>query len=245
MTPALEVTGVSYRFDSRPALDDVSFTVEAASFTALLGPNGAGKTTLFSMVTRLFDCRDGEIRVFGNDLRRHPGEALARLGVVFQQTTLDLDLTVLQNLRYAASLHGLGRREADPRIERELARFGLADRRHETARNLNGGHRRRIEIARALMHDPALLLLDEPTVGLDVPTRRQLVAEVHRLSRDDGIAVLWTTHLVDELDAGQDRVVMLNRGKVQAAGTAAQVLAASGAADFGRLFDSLPGAQTP
>ncbi|HIJ62618.1 MAG TPA: ATP-binding cassette domain-containing protein [Rhodospirillaceae bacterium] len=240
MTPALEVSGVSYHFGSRQALDDVSFSVGPACFTALLGPNGAGKTTLFSLATRLFDCKDGWIRIFGQDLRRRPGPALARLGVVFQQSTLDLDLTVAQNLRYAASLHGLGGREVDARIERELNRFGLGDRSHEKARQLNGGHRRRIEIARALMHDPALLLLDEATVGLDVPTRRQLVAEVHRLCREDGIAVLWTTHLVDELDPDQDRVVLLHRGRVRAAGSADEVLEATGAAALDRLFDALP-----
>ena len=239
MTAALEVEGVSYRFAERTALADVSFTVEMATFTALLGPNGAGKTTLFALATRLFDCRQGTIRIFGSDLRRHPGAALARLGVVFQEPTLDLDLTVVQNLRYAAALHGLRRRDAEPRIERELARLGLTERRNEKARRLNGGHRRRIEIARALMHEPALLLLDEPTVGLDVPTRRQLIEQVHRLCRDDGIAVLWATHLVDELDQTEDRIVLLDHGRVRAQGTAKEVLTAAGTADLRSLFDDL------
>ncbi|PKU25189.1 ABC transporter ATP-binding protein [Telmatospirillum siberiense] len=239
MTLALEVTGLSYSFGAKRALSDVSFTVEAASFTALLGPNGAGKTTFFSLATRLFDSPAGAIRIFGRDIRHHPGEALARLGVVFQDPTLDLDLSVEQNLRYAAALHGLGRREAGRRIERELARFGLADRRHEKARRLNGGHRRRIEIARALMHEPPLLLLDEPTVGLDVPTRRQLVEMVHRLCREDGIAVLWTTHLIDELDGADDRVVLLSQGRVQSRGTIPEVLAAAGVSDLASLFTPL------
>ncbi len=237
MTPALEVSGVSYRFGERLALDSVSFTVEVATFTALLGPNGAGKTTLFALASRLFDCSEGTIRIFGGDLRRHPGAALARLGVVFQDQTLDLDLTVVQNLRYAAALHGLGHRDAARRIERELSRLGLAERRNEKARRLNGGHRRRIEIARALMHEPALLLLDEPTVGLDVPTRRDLIDQVHRLCRDDGIAVLWATHLVDELDPVLDRIVLLHRGQVRAQGRADEVLAAAGTADLRCLFD--------
>lgn len=240
MTLALEVTGLSYSFGAKPALNDVSFTVEAASFTALLGPNGAGKTTFFSLATRLFDCPAGSIRIFGRDVRRHPGEALARLGVVFQDPTLDLDLSVEQNLRYAAALHGLGRREATGRIERYLARFDLGDRRHEKARRLNGGHRRRIEIARALLHEPALLLLDEPTVGLDVPTRRQLVDMVHRLCREDGIAVLWATHLVDELDGADDRVVLLTHGHVQNQGSVPEVLTAAGVANLAALFAPVP-----
>jgi ABC-2 type transport system ATP-binding protein len=236
MTLALEVSGLSYSFGPKRALTDVSFAVEGASFTALLGPNGAGKSTFFALATRLFDCPPGTIRIFGRDVRQKPGEALARLGVVFQEPTLDLDLSVVQNLRYAAALHGLRRRDAEIRIERELTRFGLGDRRHEKARRLNGGHRRRIEIARALMHEPALLLLDEPTVGLDVPTRRQLVDLVHRLCREDGIAVLWATHLVDELDGEEDRVVLLNQGSVQFQGTVADVLAAAGTKDLQSLF---------
>lgn len=236
MTLALEVTGLSYFFGAKRALKDVSFSVEAASFTALLGPNGAGKTTFFSLATRLFDCAPETIRIFGRDVRRHPGEALARLGVVFQEPTLDLDLSVQQNLLYAAALHGLRRRDAEGRIERELSRFGLSERRNEKARRLNGGHRRRIEIARALMHEPALLLLDEPTVGLDVPTRRQLVDLVHQLCREDGIAVLWATHLVDELNSEEDRVVLLNQGSVQFQGTVPEVLAAAGTEDLQSLF---------
>jgi ABC-2 type transport system ATP-binding protein len=236
MTFALEVSSLSYNFGAKAALRDVSFTVSTGSFTALLGPNGAGKSTFFALATRLFDCTTGSIRIFGHDVRTDPGGALARLGVVFQEPTLDLDLTVLQNLRYGAALHGIGRRDADARIDLALARFGLADRRHDKARSLNGGHRRRIEIARALMHRPALLLLDEPTVGLDVPTRRQLVELVHQLCREDGIAVLWATHLVDELNAETDRVVLLRQGQVQHRGTVPDVLAAAGVTDLHALF---------
>jgi ABC-2 type transport system ATP-binding protein len=237
MTLALEVSGLSYHFGAKCALRDVSFAVEKAQFTALLGPNGAGKTTFFSLATGLFDCPPGTIRIFGHDIRRTPRAALARLGVVFQEPTLDLDLSVLQNLRYAAALHGLRRDDASLRIERELSRFGLSDRRNEKARRLNGGHRRRIEIARALMHRPALLLLDEPTVGLDVPTRRQLVDLVHQLCREDNIAVLWATHLVDELEYQGDRVVLLQQGRVRCQGTIPEVLAAAQAKDLQSLFD--------
>lgn len=240
MSPAaLQLDGVGHSFGPRRALDGVSLRVEPAGFTALLGPNGAGKSTLFALATRLFDCREGSIAIQGHDLRNQPGRALAQLGVVFQEPALDLDLSVVQNLRYAAALHGLPRRRSEPRIERELSRFGLGERRHDKARALNGGHRRRLEIARALMHDPAVLLLDEPTVGLDVPARRQLIELVHGLCRSDGIAVLWATHLVDEIIAGDDRVVLLHRGKTRAQGSVAEVLAAVGAADLRSLFDAL------
>jgi ABC-2 type transport system ATP-binding protein len=239
MTAALEVAGVGYSFGARRALDGVSFAVEPGSFTALLGPNGAGKSTLFALATRLFDCREGRIAINGHDLKRQPGQALASLGVAFQQPSLDLDLTVLQNLRFASALHGLGGKAAEARIGQALERLELTGRAHDKARILNGGHRRRVEIARALMHGPALLLLDEPTVGLDVPSRRLLIAQVHALCREDNIAVLWATHLIDEIDPDSDQVVLLHKGKVRAQGSVPQVLAGTGADHLDRVFDRL------
>jgi ABC-2 type transport system ATP-binding protein len=142
---------------------------------------------------------------------------MADLGVVFQQTTLDLDLTVRQNLRYFAALHGLSGRAADARIDAALARLGMAERAGEKARGLNGGHRRRTEIARALLHEPKVLLLDEPTVGLDAPSRAALTQHIHALCSDTGVTVLWATHLTDEVLDG-DQVVLLHRGRVLADG---------------------------
>jgi ABC-2 type transport system ATP-binding protein len=240
-TPALAINGVSYAFGDRKALDEVSFTVEPGRFTALLGPNGAGKSTLFALATRLLNIPQGTIEVFGTDLGRTPGAALRRMGIVFQQPTLDLDLTVAQNLRYFASLHGIPRREADRRMEAELTRLDMAERAGEKVRALNGGHRRRAEIARALLHRPALLLLDEPTVGLDLPTRKRLIDHVHALCRDDGMAALWATHLIDEIDPATDNVIILHRGRVQAAGAVADVLAAGGTSNLGGAVTVLTG----
>lgn len=240
MSDALSVDQVGHSYGRRRALEGVSFAIPQGGFTALLGPNGAGKSTLFSLITRLFDCREGRINLFGHDLGKSPGQALRQLGVVFQQPTLDLDLTVEQNLRYAADLHGLPSRTAKPRIERELARLELLPRRKDKARALNGGHRRRVEIARALIHDPRLLLLDEPTVGLDVPARKALIAQVHNFCRQDGLAVLWATHLVDEIDIDHDRLVVLDKGKVWTEGSAQEVLAAAGCG-LGELFSKLSG----
>ncbi len=242
MIPALDISRVSYSYGSRMALDDVSFTVEAGRFTALLGPNGAGKSTLFALATRLLSIPEGSIGVFGDDLARSPGAALRRMGIVFQQPTLDLDLSVAQNLRYFASLHGIGRREADRRMEAELSRLDMAERAGEKVRALNGGHRRRAEIARALLHRPSLLLLDEPTVGLDLPTRRRLIDHVHALCRDEGIAALWATHLIDEIDTARDAVVVLHQGRVRAAGAAAAVM---GPRSLGEAFNSLTGNTLP
>ncbi|CAL1241283.1 ABC transporter ATP-binding protein [Candidatus Methylocalor cossyra] len=235
---ALEVEGLSYAFGQRKVLDRVSFAVDRGCCAILLGPNGAGKTTLFSLITRLYDSREGSIRIAGYDVRKAAGRALAQLGVVFQQPTLDLDLSVLQNLRYHAALHGLGRRQAEQRIREELERQGMYARRGEKVRQLNGGHRRRVEIARALLHEPRLLLLDEPTVGLDVPSRKAIVRYVHELAGSGRVAVLWATHLIDEIDDG-DRLIVLHRGRIRAAGSVREVLDQTGSADVGMAFDRL------
>jgi len=236
----LEVKDVSFSYAGRLALDDVGFTVRRGRFTALLGPNGAGKTTLFSLITRLFDTRVGSIAICGRTLAEAGPQALAPLGVVFQQTTLDLDLTVRQNLRYFARLRGMSIRDADRRIEEELSRLDTAERIDEKVRALNGGHRRRVEIARALLHDPQLVVLDEATVGLDVPTRKAIVGHVHELARTRGLAVLWTTHLIDEIHPDDDLVVM-NKGRIVATGTAAGVVASTGEASLDAAFARLIG----
>ena len=235
---ALKITGLGFRFGNKLALDNVSFSVTAGQFKVLLGPNGAGKTTFFSLATRFYDSALGQIRVNGVNLRDAPRQALAQMGVVFQQPTLDLDLNVRQNLLYHAALHGMQKSHAIVRIETELTRFGMLDRQYEKIRQLNGGHRRRVEIARALLHEPRLLLLDEPTVGLDVPSRRDIVEHVHRLAREQNIAVLWATHLIDEI-FDDDCVIILHQGRICADGSVAQVVAQSGAEDIAGAFNSI------
>ncbi|TFF20674.1 ATP-binding cassette domain-containing protein [Jiella endophytica] len=238
--PALAVERVSHSYGQRKALNDVSFTVPQGSFTALLGPNGAGKSTLFSLITRLFNVRHGAIRILGFDLSKDPGEALRRLGVVFQARTLDLDLSISQNLIYHAALHGLPASAAKTRIGEILATSELRSRLKEKARNLSGGQLRSIEIVRAFMHRPRLILLDEPTVGLDVRSRAAILSEVRRLVHEEGVSVLWATHLIDEIDAG-DRVVVLHQGEVLAEGFVPDIVAAQGARSIGDAFTRLTG----
>lgn len=213
MGEGLSVSDLFYSYGQRQALKGISLEVEPGRFCALLGPNGAGKSTLFSLLTRLFTTRQGRIEVAGFDLAKSPRAALARIGVVFQQPTLDLDLAVRRNLLYFAALHGLSGMEARKRSEEALERLGMAERADERARALNGGHRRRMEIARALIHRPSVLLLDEPTVGLDAATRVAITDHVHRLAADDGLTVLWATHLTDEVRP-DDQLVILHRGQV-------------------------------
>ncbi|SHH74177.1 ABC transporter ATP-binding protein [Marivita hallyeonensis] len=214
---ALSVSGLSYAYGYKQALTDVGFDVATGQFAALLGPNGAGKSTLFALLTRLFATQAGTAVIAGHDVNAAPLNALAQLGVVFQQSTLDLDLTVQQNLRYFAALHGLSGQDVDARISAALGRLDMAERANEKVRGLNGGHRRRTEIARALLHEPKVLLLDEPTVGLDAPTRAALVEYVHGLCSEMGVTVLWTTHLTDEV-WDDDQVILLHRGRVLADG---------------------------
>lgn len=217
----LEVAGLSYSYGARQALSEVSFRVPPGTFCALLGPNGAGKSTLFNLLTRLFVSPRGQITIAGHDLARQPRAALARLGIVFQQSTLDLDLTVGQNLTYFAALHGLSGRGAQARIDAALDRLDMRERAQERCRALNGGHRRRTEIARALIHGPAVLLLDEPTVGLDAAARAAITDHVHGLA-EEGVTVLWATHLTDEVRT-DDRLVILHRSRVLAQGTACEI----------------------
>ncbi|MCG7393810.1 ATP-binding cassette domain-containing protein [Microvirga sp. ACRRW] len=242
---ALRIDGLSHTFGSRQALDNVSLTVPAGTFTALLGLNGAGKTTLFSLVTRLYDSTSGTIEVFGFDVRRESPAALSRLGIVFQARTLDLDLSVRQSLLYHAALHGIGRRQARLRMHSVLEKFAIADRIDDKVRNLSGGQMRRLEIARALIHDPALLLLDEPTVGLDVEARESLIKEVRRLASEEGNGILWATHLLEEIHM-TDRLIVLHKGRVLAQGTVSEVLLQADAADVQTAFRNLINAsQTP
>lgn len=238
--PALAVAGLSHAYGDRVALDDVSLSVARGSFCALLGLNGAGKSTLFALITRLFNSRSGTIEVLGFDVRRRPGEALRRIGVVFQSRTLDAELSIAQNLAYHAALHGLPARATAARAEALLDGVGLAARAGEKVRALSGGQLRRVEIVRALLHRPGLLLLDEPTVGLDVGARASIRAEVRRLLEAEQLGVLWATHLFDEVEPGDD-VVMLHRGRVMSAGGVADITARTGAASLEAAFRTVTG----
>ncbi len=221
MTNGLSIQQLSYHYGSKKALDAVSFDIAPGQFCALLGPNGAGKSTLISLLTRLLVSRQGQVHIAGYDLQTATGQALANLGVVFQQPTLDLDLTVRQNLSYFAALHGIPRTGLNTRIDAALDRLGMQERAGEKLRALNGGHRRRTELARALLHNPKVLLLDEPTVGLDAAARAAITDHVHQLA-DQGLSILWTTHLTDEV-RDDDHLLVLHHGQIIANGQAGNV----------------------
>jgi ABC-2 type transport system ATP-binding protein len=233
--PALFLDSVVKTYGAIRAVDGVSLTAHPGDFIALLGPNGAGKTTLFQLLAGLFVPDSGRIEIMGRDMLRDPVPALAKLGIVFQQPTLDLELTVTGNLLFHAGLHGISHAVAKPRIEKELARLGLADRAHDKVAQLSGGNRRRVELARALLHEPRVLLMDEATVGLDPASRADLLKLILAMRKERSVAVLWATHLCDEVPDA-DRVVVLHRGKILADTPPAQLTADAGTATIEQAF---------
>ncbi|MGH8809842.1 MAG: ATP-binding cassette domain-containing protein [Noviherbaspirillum sp.] len=235
MPHPLEIRQVSKAFGARNAVDGVDLHVAAGEFVALLGTNGAGKTTLFQLVSGLFAAQAGSIAIFGTDIAHAPARALARLGIVFQQPALDLDLSVHDNLQFQADLHGMERGAARRQIAHLLARFQLAERASQRARTLSGGMRRKTELARALLTSPQLLLMDEATVGIDPASRMQILADVQALCKESGLGVLWATHLVDEAQAA-NRIVVLAKGKVKFDGAPDKLAALTGCSGMTDAF---------
>ena len=222
--PVLLASGLHKAYSGKPALQGVDLGLQAGEMVALLGPNGAGKSTLLQLLTGLFTPDQGSIQVLGHDMRSQPARALAGLGVVFQQPALDLDLSVMANLLFHTDLHGLPRSVARARIAQRLAAIGLQDQARTVVRSLSGGTRRKVELARALLHAPRVLLMDEATVGLDPASRQQLLDTVRGLCRDQGLAVLWATHLIEEVKTA-DRLLLLHQGTVRFDGRIADFMA--------------------
>ena len=233
--PRLQIDQLGKRYGPRAALDGLSLTLQPGCFAALLGPNGAGKSTLFQVLTGLFAADAGQVQVDGHDLRTHAVAALRHIGVVFQAMSLDLDLSVVRNLRFHADLHGLPRAVAAQRIAEDTAAAGLDKDLDRPVRELSGGNRRKVELVRALLHRPGLVLMDEPTVGLDPKSRRELRQRLHDDVRTRASSVLWATHLVEEAEAA-DRVLVLHKGKLLADGTPAEVAATLGGGTLEEAF---------
>ena len=222
MTHGIEISEVSHNFGQKQVLDQITLSMKQGTFCALLGPNGAGKSTLFSVLTRLLIPTQGTIHIHGNDIQKNPRPALSNLGVVFQQQTMDLDLTVFQNLRYFGKLQGMSGKDLNQRIDQVLNLLNMAERSYEVVRTLNGGHRRRAEIARSLIHDPKVLLLEEATVWLDPETRKSITDDMHKIAQTKGKTILWATHLCDEV-GDDDQLVILYNGKILRNGQAHEI----------------------
>ena len=214
----INIRSLTKRYGSRTALKELSLHLAPGQFTALLGPNGAGKSTLFQVLTGLFAADEGDVEVAGHSLKHDAPRALRHIGVVFQQQALDLDLSVRRNLQFQADLQGLPRVLAAARIAEGCAQFGLTPDLDRAARELSGGNRRKVELVRALLHRPGLLLMDEATVGLDPKSRRELRAVLRDEVARSNLAVLWATHWVEEA-LSADRVLVLHKGQLLADGT--------------------------
>jgi ABC-2 type transport system ATP-binding protein len=224
---AVEVAGVRHRYGPRLALDGVSLTIAAGEIFGLLGPNGGGKTTLFQIISTLLVPSEGMVRVFADDVAREPERVRRHIGVVFQKPALDGRLTVDENLRHQGHLYASRGRALRVRIDEALARVGLTERRQDMVSTLSGGLQRRAEVAKALLHRPRLLVLDEPSTGLDPTARREIWADLERLRRQEGTSVILTTHLMEEA-AACDRVGILDRGRLVALGQPAELTQAVG-----------------
>ena len=240
MSTALQIKNVSHKFGEFKALNNVSIKIDSGDFTVLLGLNGAGKTTLYSLITRLYNNNSGSIKIHNFDVREESSDALKNIGVVFQQPTLDLDLSVEENLHYHSSLHGLSFADAKERIEEEIRRIDLTEKLKNKVRSLSGGQRRRVEIARSLLHKPKLLLLDEPTVGLDIGSRQMILKHVKSLCKKGDLAVLWATHLIDEIDKGE-KVVIIHKGKIVESGDVIKIVKKTKQKNIRDAFNKLVG----
>ena len=216
-TSAVEVVGLIRSFGERRALDGVTFEVARGEVFGVLGPNGGGKSTLFKILATLLPAGGGEARILGQDVVREAAAVRRSIGVVFQSPSLDPKLTVRENLLHQGHLYGLRGKFLRDRIVRLLEEFGLGERRGERVETLSGGLARRVEIAKSLLHEPSVLLLDEPSTGLDPRARRDLSLLLKGLAESSGTTVLLTTHILDEADAS-DRVIILDRGRLVAQG---------------------------
>ena len=209
-------------YGSFRALDKISLDLNAGEYVSLLGPNGAGKTTLFQILTGLFVADEGDVEINQYNIKNDAVADLAKIGVVFQQLTLDMDISVIENLHFHANLHGISKKEFSQISEIELKQVNLWDRKDAKVRSLSGGQKRKVELARSLLHRPKLLLLDEPTVGLDPQSRRDLLDYVIKIKKERNMIVLWATHLVDEAEKS-DKVIILDKGKIINSGSPQEI----------------------
>jgi len=223
----IQVQNLTHRYGDRTALSNVSFEVRKGEIFGLLGPNGGGKSTLFRILSTMMVPTSGRALIAGHDVVRDPAAVRRQVGVVFQTQSLDKALTVEENLRAQGHLHGLRGAVLGGRMERAMERLGIADRRRDLVETLSGGLRRRVEIAKALLHAPQVLLMDEASTGLDPAARRDLSRHIESLRSGDGVTILLTTHILEE--AGRcDRLVLLHQGNMVAEGTPAELRARIG-----------------
>ena len=239
--PIISVEHLVKRYGDLVAVDDISFTVGAGEIFAFLGPNGAGKTTTIKMLTTLLKPTSGRVAVDGLDPVRQAIDVRRRFGIVFQDASLDIELTAAENLELHAALYAIPRPERRPRIDYLLKLFELWDRRDSFVKQFSGGMRRRLEIARGLLHTPRILFLDEPTLGLDPQTRNQLWAIVRQLNEDERVTIFLTTHYMDEAERVAHRIAIVDHGRIVADGSAVELKAKTATDTLEAAFLALTG----
>jgi len=223
LAPIIRVQNLVKTYGKFTAVDDISFDVEAGEIFAFLGPNGAGKTTTIKILTTLLKPTKGHVEIDGLDPTRHQNEVRERFGIVFQDPSLDDELTAYENMDIHGALYRVPRRTRAARIEMLLSLFELWERRNDRAKQFSGGMRRRLEIARGMLHTPKILFLDEPTLGLDPQTRNQLWTHVRKLNTDEHVTVFLTTHYMEEADRVASRIAVIDHGRIVAQGTSAEL----------------------
>ena len=237
----IRVRNLVKTFGTFTAVNDVSFDVEEGEIFAFLGPNGAGKTTTIKMLTTLLKPTNGSIELDGLDPQRHQNEARKRFGIVFQDPSLDGELTAWENMDFHGVLYKVPRAERHPRTEQLLKLFELWDRRNDPVKQFSGGMKRRLEIARGLLHTPRILFLDEPTLGLDPQTRNQLWTHVKKLNDEERVTVFLTTHYMEEADRVAQRIAIIDHGKIVAQGTSQELKQQTNAETLEQAFLALTG----
>ncbi len=220
---AIDVKNLTRKFNKFAAVDDISFQVEQGSIFAFLGPNGAGKSTTIKMMTTILSPTQGSISIDNFSILNQKNEVRKSIGVIFQDHTLDDDLTAYENLNYHAILYKIPEKTRKQKIEDMLNYVGLLDRKDDLVKNFSGGMKRRIEIARGLLHSPKILFLDEPTLGLDVQTRAFLWKHIKKINQEQGITIFFTTHNMDEVEKIATKIAIIDKGKILIQGTSAEI----------------------
>ena len=220
---AIEAKNLIKKFNDFTAVDNINFNVEEGEIFAFLGPNGAGKSTTIKMMTTVLSPTQGKIKIGGFDVGLEKDKIRKLIGVIFQDTTLDDDLTAFENLYYHSLLYGVPKKEIKGKIETLLKEVGLLDRKDDLIKRFSGGMKRRVEIARGLIHSPKILFLDEPTIGLDVQTRAFLWDNIKKINKESGITIFFTTHNLDEAEKIATKIVIIDHGKILINGTSKEI----------------------
>lgn len=237
----IEIKNLTKKYGDFTAVDDISLHVEKGEVFAFLGPNGAGKTTTIKMLTTLLNPTKGEVFLGGHNVIENPGQTRKSFGIVFQDPSLDNELTAYENMQFHAILYGIKKEVYQKRIADLLNLVELSDRKDSFVKNFSGGMKRRLEIARGLLHNPQVLFLDEPTIGLDPQTRNHIWAYIHNLNKQENVTIFFTTHHMEEVERMASKVAIIDHGKMLITGTIADILQKAGTEKLEDAFIKLTG----